>query len=556
MPTLIFKVSAGYSEIRTRNLNLTPISSYDPANTSATGSSALTNVLNTSLTVDPQINYSTNIGNGTLDALLGGSYQYQNQENESIAGLGYTSDALLKSIGGAPIVLTFNNSSQYKYAAVFGRLNYNYRSTYLLNVTARRDGSSRFGPGYQFGNFWSAGAAWILSNEEFFRKKLPYLSFGKVRFSYGTSGNDGIGDYKYLELYQQLFNTSYQNIIPIRSLGVINPDYHWENIRKLEVGIETGFFSDRLLFNFSFWRTRPSDQLGGYPLPSTSGADNVTANQDARIQNQGVDFVVNAKVISSGALTWTSSANIGFQNNKLLSKPEGIFNGYGLNRFVTVGQPFSGFAIAYISKGVNRANGLYQFVNREGNVTTDRDNGYDDAVKINTRPLTLGISNNVAYKNLSLSFFIQLTKQMGRNYLYDAAFTAFNPGSFYSEPSVEYGNLPVEMLRSWKAPGDISSIQELVADNYGLPTKSLLDKARNSDVGWVDASFVRLRNVSLSYSLPQTLIKKWGLKDFSVYAQGQNLLTLTKYKGLDPEIQSVSSLPLLRVITIGLSTRL
>jgi hypothetical protein len=382
------------------------------------------------------------------------------------------------------------------------------------------------------------------------------MSFGKLRFSYGTSGNDGVGDYKYLELYQQLHNTSYQNIIPIRSMGVINPDYHWERIRKLEVAIETGFFSDRLLFNFSFWRTRSSDQLGTYPLPATTGASNITANQDARIQNQGFDFVVNAKIISSGALTWTTSANIGFQNNKLLSRPEGIYDGFGFNRFITVGQPFTGFSVAYLSKGVNRANGLYQFVSREGNVSTNKENPFFDGTIINTRPLTLGISNGITYKGFNLSFFVQLTKQMGRNYLFDGAFIDKNPGSFSSEPQSEFGNLPVEMLNHWKAPGDISSIQKLVPDNYSEPTRPLGNKARNSDLGWVDASFIRLRNVNLSYSLPQTLIKKWRLKDFSVYAQGQNLLTLTKYKGLDPEIQSVSSLPLLRVITIGLSTTL
>jgi TonB-linked SusC/RagA family outer membrane protein len=555
-PTLLFKVSAGYSEIRIRALSLTPLSSYDPSNIGATGASILTNVLNTSITTDPQISYSTIIGSGTLDALLGASYQYQNQENETIEGQGYTSDALLKSLSGAPILYTDNNSSQYKYAALFGRLNYNYRSKYLINVTGRRDGSSRFGPGNQFGNFWSTGVAWIFSNEAFLQKRTPYLSFGKLRFSYGTSGNDGIGDYKYLELYEQIFNTSYQNIIPIKSLGVINPNYHWESIHKLEIAIETGFFSDRLLFNFSYWRSRSSDQLGTYPLPATTGADNIVANQDARIQNQGFDFILNAKTITSKDLTWTTSANIGFQNNKLLSKPAGIYNGYGFNRFITVGQPFSGFATAYISKGVNQANGLYQFVNPDGNVSTDKDNGYFEATKINTRPLTLGISNTLTYKSLSFSFFLQLTKQMGRNYLFDNAFISNNPGSFNSEPTSEHGNLPVEILAHWRSPGDISSIQKLAPDNYSEPIRPLSNKAYNSDLGWVDASFIRLRNVSLSYSLPETLTNKWHLKSFSVYAQGQNLLTLTKYKGLDPEIQSVSSLPLLRAITVGLRTSL
>jgi len=546
------RVSAGYSEIRTRNLGLMPIASFDPSISTATGSSSLTNVLNKSLTFDPQINYSGQIGEGKLDGLIGATIQNQNQQNEAVFALGYTSDALLKSLSSASFTFSANNTSEYKYAAIFARLSYNWQNKYLLNLTGRRDGSSRFGPGYQFGDFWSTGLAWIFTEEEYIKTKLPFLSYGKLRFSFGTNGNDGIGDYQYLELYQGVPDVSYQGIRPILSMGVTNPDYHWEKVRKLEAALETGFFNDRLLLTTSFWRTRASDQLGSYRLPSTAGASTIIVNQHAEIQNSGWDFILNSRNVSTKNFKWSTSANFGLQYNKLLSKPEALYNAYGLNRFATVGEPFTGFAIAYISKGVNPATGLYQFVDASGNVSTDKDNGNNEAIKINTKPLTIGLSNTLSYKGFDLSFFIQFTHQTGRNYLFDYVFISRNPGSFSSEPDAEYGNIPIELLNNWKKPGNISSYQKFTSDNYSEPNKPLLNKARESDLGWVDASFLRLRNVAFSYSLPTHWISKYHLQNFRVYIQGQNLLTVTNYKGLDPEIQSVSSLPLLRVLTAGI----
>lgn len=546
------RASAGYSEIRTRNLGLIPIASFDPSISTATGSSSLTNVLNKSFTFDPQINYSGQIGEGKLDGLIGVTIQTQSQQNETVTGTGYTSDALLKSISSARTLFSANNTAEYKYAAVFARLSYNWQNKYILNLTGRRDGSSRFGPGYQFGNFWSTGLAWIFTEEEPVKTKLPFLSYGKLRFSIGTNGNDGIGDYQYLELYQGMPDISYQGIRPIRSMGVTNPDYHWERVRKLEASLETGFFNDRLLLTTSFWRTRASDQLGAYRLPSTAGASTIIANQNAEIQNSGWDFILNSRNISTKNFTWSTSANFGVQHNKLLSKPEGLYNGYGLNRLVTVGEPFTGFAIAYISKGVNPATGLYQFVDADGNVNTDKDNGNNEAMKINTKPLTIGISNTLSFKGFDLSFFLQFTHQMGRNYLFDPVFISRNPGSFSSEPNAEYGNIPVELLNNWKKPRDISPYQKFTPENYSEPNSPLLNKARESDLGWVDASFLRLRNISFSYNLPAHWISKYHLQNFKVYIQGQNLLTVTNYKGLDPETQNASSLPLLRVLTAGI----
>lgn len=551
LPNLIAKVAAGYAETHTRNLSLTPIASFDPSNATATGTASHTNLIAKSLTVDPQLSYSLKLGMGKMDALIGGSFQHQRTESETVFGTGYTNDALLKSMSQAAVTSTYNNSNEYKYAGLFGRLSYNLGGKYLLNLTGRRDGSSRFGPGYQFGNFWSTGLAWIFTEEEFMKNAVPALSFGKLRFSYGTSGNDGIGDYQYIELYQGIPNLSYQNMNLIASVGAINQDYHWEKVHKLELGLEIGLFKDRVLATISRWQTRCSDQLGQLPLPATGGGMTITANQDAVIQNMGWDFLLSTRNIVSKSFSWTTSANFGIQHNKLISKPEGLFNGYGLNRFVTVGQPFSGFAVVYASKGVSPANGQYLFSDPTGNVSTDKDNGFMEARKIKTIPLTLGISNSLTYKNITIDFFLQLTKQMGRNVLFDPAFASRNPGHFSSEPGVEMGNLPQEYVNHWRQVGDMAALQKLSSSSNSEPLAQLLAKAVNSDLSWVDASFIRLRNVNISYEVPDAWKQKIKLKTLAVYLQAQNLVTITEYKGLDPEIQSATSLPFLRTITGG-----
>ncbi|MVT10381.1 SusC/RagA family TonB-linked outer membrane protein [Chitinophaga tropicalis] len=553
---LIIKAAIGYSEIRTRNQNLFPIVSYDPANSSATGSALQTNLLVRSLTFDPQLSYDKKISKGRLNVITGFSLQRQSSFSETIAGYGYTSDALLKSMGDAATRNSVNGSSQYKYAAVFGRISYNWEGKYLLNLTGRRDGSSRFGPGHTFGNFWSTGGAWIFTEEDNIKRVLPVMSFGKLRFSYGTSGNDGIGDYQYLELYEGINNITYQNLSLIKSGGAVNPDYHWEELRKLELALETGFFKDRLLISAAYWRTRADDQLGTYRLPATAGTTEIIMNQDARIQNMGWDFILTSRNINSEDLSWSTSANLGLQANKLLSMPAGGYNGYFANPFIRVGQPFTGFATVYESKGVNVANGLYQFSDLVGNVSTSSNNSYIFAKKIDTRPLTLGLSNNISWKRFSLSFFIQFTRQMGRNYLYDPAFSGFNVGSFNSTAGVEFGNLPVELLNHWRKPGDVSTIQRLTSGLTTETLRSMLNKARESDLAWVDASFIRLRNLSVSYDIPFSRKRNGQLQNIRVYMIGQNLLTITKYKGLDPEVQNGSVLPMLRSITGGIQLEL
>lgn len=556
---LSVKITTGYTLNHSKSLALYPIASQDPA-TNPLGYAFHANSKNESFTFDPQILYNLLLGKNKFEALFGVSYQAQDQLFDQTSAEGYTSDALLKSIGAAGIIGASNSSNEYRYIAGFGRLNYNYDNKYILNLSGRRDGSSRFGPGYQFGNFWSAGGAWIFSEEKLLKKIAKFLSYGKLRASYGTTGNDGVGDYQYLELYsppsaiESIY--TYQGVTPIFSSGAFNSDYHWESIKKLETELTTGFFNDRITLTSAYWRTRGYDQLGRFPLPATAGASTVVRNQTAVIQNSGWDFFLDTKNIDQRDLKWTTGINFGLANNKIVSMPTGTYDGYSLNRLAMPGDQFSGYVLTYKYRGVNVGNGLYQFDDAGGVATTVGDNGgaATQAAKIDTRPLTMGITNNFKYKGLSFSFFVQLTRQMGRNFLFDRAFTMYNPGSFSSSP--EYGNLPVAYNDAWKHPGQEVSLQRLTSTPFGAPVRSQRDYVIISDAAWVDASFIKLRNVSLSYNFPEKWITKVHLKGLSVYLTGQNLLTITKYQGLDPETQSASVLPLMRVWNGGIQINL
>jgi TonB-dependent starch-binding outer membrane protein SusC len=186
---------------------------------------------------------------------------------------------------------------------------------------------------------------------------------------------------------------SFHNMSLIRAMGAVNSDYHWESIRKIDVGLEFGFFNDRVITTATWYRSRAGDQLGNYPLPATSGALDITKNQDARIQNSGWEFSIMAKIAESKNFGWTITANHGILKDKVLFLPDVIYNGYGISRHVGVGKRFSGFALVYKYAGLNTATGLYQFQQLDGNTSTDPDNSNWDELVIDTRPKTIGYTS-------------------------------------------------------------------------------------------------------------------------------------------------------------------
>jgi TonB-linked SusC/RagA family outer membrane protein len=546
-PFLTLKAQAGYNELKGASFRMVaPFAGRSPEEMNGFASSNFNTSSVKSQSFEPQINYHSQINKGVIDLLVGGAIQNTITEDQLLNASGFTSDALLRNLASATNITGSNTSSQYRYCALFSRLSYNWENKYLLNLSARRDGSSRFGPGNQFGNFGSLGIAWIFTQEPFIRSNIPFISYGKFRFSYGSSGNDGIGDYQYLERYQPVTGLDpYLGATGYRTTGLFNSYYAWEVTRKMEWGLETGFLKDRILFSTSYFRNRSGNQLLGYPLPSMAGPGRLLYNLPALIQNTGIEFTLNTENIKSKYFSWSTSINFTRNRNKLLAYPNLTNSPYYVNN--DIGQPFTGISKVYNYAGVDPVSGKYQFKDSQGKITlTPEDPSRLDGgkyLRVMLDPQFYGgFSNTFTYKGISLEILFQFVKRNGVNPLSTYLFSAG-----YSK-----NNLPIDFLNRWQKQGDVAEIQKV----YGVTNNSLREatnRVLQSNLIYVDASFIRLKNISLSYSIPLLWSRKMHLQNLRVYFQGQNLWTFTKYKGLDPETQSMGSLPPLRVLTAGVN---
>lgn len=528
---LFVKTNLGFNEFEMQDRSVRPTSYYDPAQ-NRTPSSTRAEFNNSEIKswiVEPQIGWNKKLGKGHLSTLIGASFQETIGEQLVQRGIGFSSDALAENINAAATVdvLEYNNS-RYRYTAALGRINYNWDGKYILNITGRRDGSSRFGPGKSFGNFGAVGLAWIFTNEGFI-KGNSILSFGKLRASYGTSGNDQIGDYRYLNSYEP--TGSYNGIIGLNPIRMFNPDYAWEVNRKLEFGLELGFVQDRILFTASYYRNRSSNQLVNYPLAMTSGFTSIQKNLEATVQNTGLEMELNAIVINKGSIRWSTSINITVPRNKLVAFPRLEASSYA-NDYV-IGKPLS-IRKVFDFIGVDSQTGIFQY----------NDTNEDEIISYSDDRQTLitvsqdyygGVSNSITYRGWQLDILLQFVKQDALNFYY----------SYVALPGI-MANQPKEILKRWQKPGDEANIQRFTQD-WGSAAVEPYFNYSYSDAAITDASFVRVKNVSLSYKLPDKWMNGAHLR---LYLQGQNLFTITDYFGLDPETTNVQ-LPPLKTFTAG-----
>ncbi|WP_428331625.1 SusC/RagA family TonB-linked outer membrane protein [Mucilaginibacter sp.] len=532
---LQIKANLGYSSIQMNETAIVPYSSINPAN-SPTDISRKSfigyNAVKTWI-VEPQLNYTKTFGNHHLDALVATTMQETVQKALITNAKGFSSDALLESVGAATQISTGTGYTQYKYNAVFARVGYNYKEKYVLNLTGRRDGSSRFGPGQQFGNFGAVGAAWIFSRENFFEKEFPFISLGKIRASIGKTGNDQIGDYQFLSLYGPV--TGYFGTSGLSTFKIANPYFGWETINKKEIALEMGFLNNHILVNTSYYQNRTSNQLVGYSLPATTGFNSVIANLPAVTQNTGLEMDFTTINIKSNNFTWNSSANISFPRNKLVSYPNIEGSSYATQQ--AVGYPLT-MRYLYKYTSIDQTTGLYTVadLDKDGSITDKDKYPVDFGQKYSG-----GFSNSLTYKGITLDFFFQFAKQTGYRF---AGLTA--PGRFLQTGA----NMPVEFLDSWKNTGDPAKYQRFSATSGAANTA--FSRYKSSDALISDASYIRLKNISLSWALPSQICNKLKVQNARIYLQAQNLFTITKFDGLDPETQSYGSsigLPTLRIIT-------
>ncbi len=542
---LTLSVRGGYSTISLQADHLTPLKGTNPdiAINPASRRHQYTDSEVKSWIVEPTINYSRDLFGGKVDVLVGSTWQRNDQNALQQSFSGFSSDALINNLAAATTVSVANNTmSVYKYNAIYARVAYNYGDQYLFNLTGRRDASSRFGPDKQFANFGAIGAGWIFTKQTAISKSLPFLSFGKIRGSYGVTGNDQILDYGFLSTYSST-GTTYQGVALLTPTQLTNPNYRWENVRKLEFGLDLGFLKDRIYLNINRYKNRTGNQLVGYALPDIAGFPSVQANLPALLENTGTEFEITSNNVVSKKFSWTTSANLSIPKSRLI-KFDGIENSGYATRY-KVGEPLS-LLFGYRYTGIDPATGIYTF---EDLGNDGKFGAADFQPFFRGQKYFGGLNNSFGYKGLQLDVFFQFVKQNANRVLSVAA-----PGVYFAAgPNQLKSNVPTTK--------NDNGVQKLT-QNLSSEVQTAYGRFGSSNAIIVDGSFIRLKNVSLSWNIPEHWKSMLHLQSARLYLQGQNLFTITNYDGFDPETGSIGSgagalkLPPLRMIVVGIQVTL
>ena len=501
------------------------------------GSASRSSTDNYTLTMTNTINYAFDIEKDhSFNFLLGHEGVNYHYEAFDVSTAGQNNDALTNiSTGTRATSWDDTVDSDYGFLSFFARGEYNYKNRYFAEAAVRADASSRFGKSNRWGCFWSLGFMWNMRNEEFMSNASRWLTNAQIQLSTGTSGNSSIPNYEHLALVGG--GLDYVGDAGIGLLQPGNENLGWEKPWTSNLGLHFGFWN-RLNVDLEMYYKRTSDMLMEVPQPySTSGFGYYWDNVGV-MTNKGIELNVSGTLLAVKDFSWTVNANFSYNHNEIVELYNGVqeYESSGAYTKYVVGHSVGEF---YINRyaGVNPANGDALWYDKNGNITTElRD---EDKVLIGKSciaPWQGGFGTQLSWKGLSLS--AQFTWVADRWMLNNDRYFDESNGRFASY------NQSRRMLDRWKEPGDITDIPR-----HGVYTEfdsRLLE----------DASFLRLKNLMLSYSLPSNLLKK--SKVFSgirVYAQGQNLFTFTKFSGLDPEGTAniyAAQYPMARQFTFGL----
>lgn len=442
-----------------------------------------------------------------IDVLLGHSFEKYANRNTYIEGINFPNNELQYIISAGTIRAASAYSLDRVLNSYFGQFKYNYKFKYIFSLTARADGSSKFGKNNHYGYFPAGSFAWRMSEEKFM-KKVEWINELKLRAIYGLTGNDGIGDFASLGLYGAGYN--YGGSSGIAPTQLPNPDLKWETTTQTGFGFDISMLKSRISMNVDLYYNYTKDLLLDRPIPSSSGFTAISANI-GELENKGIEVVLNTVNLDK-AFRWTSSLTFASNKNKVLSLYEDQpidDQGRGGNR-VEVGQPI-GIFYGYNCLGVDPTTGnlVYEDINSDGIITSA------DRIKTGdpNPDFTAGFTNVLSYRNFELSIFLHAV--YGNE--------IFNGTLIYLESGTGEDNQTTRMIDRWKKPGDITQFPR-AGDTY------------KSSRFIEDGSFLRIKNITLSYNLKKEWAKKVGMKSAKVYATVQNLYTFTNYFGMDPEV--------------------
>lgn len=482
----------------------------------------------TSLLNENTISYSKTLGKHSLSGIVGFTYQDFLSTSLSGSGTGFLSDVQEShSLGSASVPgIPASGYSLSVILSGLGRINYNYDNRFLATVNFRADGSSKYSEGSKWGYFPSGSVAWRLSNEGFLSDS-EVLSDLKLRAGWGSTGSQAIGAYATLNnLYSGrtvLGGQYHTSFAPGTNLP---GDLKWETTEQINLGVDAGFFNNRLYFTADYYIKKTRDLLNTVQLPP-SGGFLTTIDNVGEISNRGLELALNADIFSRGPVKWAVDANISFNRSRVdkLYKGEDILgssiNVTVINDYFNIlreGEPFAVF-YGYLDDGYDE-NGLignYVDINEDGVI-----NENDKTIIGDPNPdFIYGLNSTLSYKNFDLTIFLQGTQ--GND--------LFNLAGVNSTLDVHFGgNAPKEVLYNHWSPEN---------PNAKYPIPSRYNSIRVSDRFIEDGSYLRVRNIQLAYNIP---FSNWGISTFKnvqVYIGGKNLFTLTKYSRWDPEINSL-----------------
>lgn len=480
-----------------------------------------------SIIIEPQAFYKWQLNDRhKFSLLLGSTYQQSSSSFQNLYARGFTNDALLRNPAAATsLEISGFRYTNYKYIGSFSRVSYNLDSKYLVNLTGRVDGTSRFGPGKQFHPFGAAGVAWIMTEERLLRG-IKWLPFAKVRGSYGVTGNSEISDYAFVETYAP-FLAPYQGIQGLTPNQLFDRNLGWELKRSLEIALELQLLrGGRLGLDISVFRQRSSQHLQRANLSTVTGFYSVVTNRPSSLLNTGMEVVFYGKLVSGRQLTWTLNANASLQKNKLLSFEQLERSDYQPN--LAIGYPVPVYKVFKFA-GVDQQTGDYLFLDRNGHPTTTPQQE-DKTEIINVAPRSFGgITNSLAYRNWSFEVTCMYVTRKGLD---------------VTKRDMKY----IESLSRWQKPGDVTTTAKY---SFKPSMNVAINNIMSSTAGYGDASYFRVRNVVLGYDLKRLGQKGTMVKSMRVYLLAENLFTFTRAKQLDPENIDQLSMAPLRVVTAG-----
>jgi TonB-linked SusC/RagA family outer membrane protein len=522
-PKLKFKSSVSIDRVYYKNTSF-----LDPLKTeygrSQYGSASDDRSLSTVMVFDNIMTYDTSIKKHNFNVMAGASGT-TSKWSQTYQTVSHFLNGDIKTLNAGNKVEQGNGTTASDWAIMsyVGRFSYNFDSKYLLTANFRADGSSKLAPGNRWGYFPSVSAAWRISSEKFM-KDIKWIDDLKIRGGWGQTGNQsGVGDYGYLQrrniTRQNWWETGKSNALPITSpANMSNSDLTWETTTQTNIGVDFTILKNRLTFTADAYYKHTTDLLMDVPLGPTASFSDIYRNE-GEMENKGVEFGINSKNLI-GNFKWDTDFNISFNKNKVKkfdTRQSYFYAQSTTGEYITklsTGKPL-GMFWGYISDGVNPETGdiIYRDLDKSGTITPADKTYIGDP----NPDFTFGLTNNFSYKGFNLNVFFQ--GSVGND--------IYNLSRMETEGMYDAKNQSTAVLARWKIPGQITDMPRAVASKENLKTSSRFVE---------DGSFLRLKSLTLSYNVTGKLLKKWNIGRVQPYFTAQNLLTLTKYKGFDPEV--------------------